>query len=524
MTLDSHVRLARTGFERFSFALPAIACVLLGSFLFFAQALTNSDVAWLLTGTAKWLDGARLYEDIIEINPPLIFAINAVPVLFARVTGVAAEILFVLYVHCLIAGSLFFSFKVLGAWPSHPRALAPATLFLSCVSLCAFAVYDLGQREHLLVVFTLPYMFLIVVRAAGGAVPVWLALCVGVFAGIGFGLKPYFLLVPAALEFYLMLRFIAWRTILRPESLSLAAVLVFYACAVVLLTPEYLTRIVPFALIAYGAYDHPWFHVFLSWQTLIVPALGIIHLRTRRRQVRPEFADVFLIAALALYVVYLVQRKIWSYHILPVESFSFLALFALAVADPVLRPRGRFRLAIGVCVVAAMLAIPVQRGPFRLPAAQALLPVVTAHAKGAPIYVLSSYLWVAFPMVNLAGAEWPSRFPCLWLLPGALHGLNAPEAGRDPALSARYAAMERYTIDAVVEDMTAGAPALIIVDRRPDPRFDGLDFNYVVYFSQDARFAAIWQEYRWVQSVEGEGVGPYDIYLRRDPFAAGAAS
>ena len=517
MSLQTTVRPGLGVLVRPAPALLAVFAVWTVSLLAYAQGLTNSDVAWYLIATDKWLSGARLYEDIIEINPPLIFALNVPPVSFSRVSGLPAELLIVVYVHLLIALSLLVSARVLAAWPRGIRRLGPAVLLAGGLALCTFAIFDFGQREHLLTIFTLPYVLLVISRAGGGPLPAGVSIGVGLLAALGFGLKPHFLAVPFLLEVYLMARRRDWRVVFRPESLGLAAALILYAGTVVWLTPEYFTRILPFALLAYGAYSQSLIVVLLSWQTLIVPFLLIVHLLSRRYQARPEIADVFLIASAAYYVIYVVQLKNWTYHEVPAESFSFLALFALALADPLLKGgRGR-RIILGALAVAAMLAIPYQRGPFRFPDFPLLLSAVEAQAQGRPVFTLSSYLWVSFPIVNRAGSAWSSRFPCLWLLPGALLGLESPEAARDPALRARYEALKRYTLDAVVEDLRAGDPGLIVVDRRPDPRFKSLEFDYVAFFTQDPRFAAIWANYRHAERVESEGIGPYDLYVRVTP-------
>ena len=43
----------------------------------------NLDSSWLLYATAEWLGGKRLYVDILELNPPLIFLLN-VPAVTAK--------------------------------------------------------------------------------------------------------------------------------------------------------------------------------------------------------------------------------------------------------------------------------------------------------------------------------------------------------------------------------------------------------------------------------------------------------
>ena len=51
-----------------------------GTVLFAAvRSPLRDDVAWLLYVAGQWLGGQRLYVDLIEVNPPLIVWISALP-------------------------------------------------------------------------------------------------------------------------------------------------------------------------------------------------------------------------------------------------------------------------------------------------------------------------------------------------------------------------------------------------------------------------------------------------------------
>lgn len=67
--------------------LPLLVAALLLAFLWDRQI--NHDTAWYLIATRKWLDGARLYVDIYEVNPPLNFYFTVPPVLLADATGMS---------------------------------------------------------------------------------------------------------------------------------------------------------------------------------------------------------------------------------------------------------------------------------------------------------------------------------------------------------------------------------------------------------------------------------------------------
>ena len=44
----------------------------------------KDDIAWLLYVARRWLAGKELYVDVIEVNPPLIIWLSALPLTLAR--------------------------------------------------------------------------------------------------------------------------------------------------------------------------------------------------------------------------------------------------------------------------------------------------------------------------------------------------------------------------------------------------------------------------------------------------------
>ena len=48
----------------------------------------NTDVSWLLIAGERWLDGQRLYSDIVETNPPMAILIYVPGILIARALGI----------------------------------------------------------------------------------------------------------------------------------------------------------------------------------------------------------------------------------------------------------------------------------------------------------------------------------------------------------------------------------------------------------------------------------------------------
>jgi hypothetical protein len=127
-----------------------------------------------------------------------------------------------------------------------------------------------------------------------------------------------------------------------------------------------------------------------------------------------------------------------------------------------------------------------------------------------PLLALSTSVDPAFPVVNLSGVQWSSRFCCMWLIPGSY---SARERATTPfpyhSLEA-MGAIERYALDAVVEDMESLPPELIIVDRSRDKQgFGTASFDFLTYFLRDARFATLFARYSKLRDI-----GSFRVYKR----------
>jgi hypothetical protein len=463
----------------------------------------DHDVAWYIYAAGAFLDGGRLYEDaFFEMNPPLMVYLTVPGVVLARLTGLFPVHAYVLTMFAAIAFSLWLGARVLPA-PSRYVSLILWFLVLAILPAGGF-----GQRPHVMVCLALPYLVLVAGRLHGGTVVCGaaLAVAVGATAGIGFAIKPYFLLVPAALEVLLL-----WRTrcrvaLIRPETLALGIVVASYAAAIALFTPGYLTRAVPYALEVYDAYHASLGSVLIRPQTLWMPLLVLLYCRTRSALAPAQAAmgDVFSLSAASLFVAYLLQMKGWSHHLYPTTAMLVMLSGTIATATSAALP-----LRIGVLAIAlASVVQAAAAADFRHPLMDRLMPYVRQHAADGSIYFFSSHVRAGFPMTVYADVEWASRFPALWLLPGIVRARHA--AGHD-ADTDLLAEIDRFTTDAVIADLSASLPELVFVDARPrKPWYGDIDFDFIAHFSTDPRFAALWARYERISREQG-----FEIYRRR---------
>lgn len=493
-----------------------------------ARAFTstlNHDSAWYLMATARWLEGATLYRDIVEVNPPLAFFLTAPPVWLAERLAVFPVPVFLAYLFALIALALILAGRVVAAMETASTATRIGLPLIGLVVLALLPLRDFGQREHFLMVFVWPYLPLIAARAAGSPVGPPLAAATGLFAALGVGLKPHFLLLPLFLEGALM----RWRPgrvrdRFRPETLALGSGLATYAAMVPLVTPDYFGVIVPMALEVYErAYGAPFLAVLFQSKTLLIAFLALLAARLARRTCPTpnRLIDVLLLAGGALLAIYLLQGKGWSYQLYPVLATVAAALAAMLLTRATARTERQVSLS-PLALAAILLTLTAEalvfRGHFNYRVMQEARPLLARHAAGGSVYVFSSNVSATYPLVLYAGVRSASRYPAQWLLPGLEQRRQPSEERLTEAARDRLAAIDRYVRDTVIEDLTRDPPALVLVDRRARKSyFGGLPFDYLDHFGDDPDFAALWRRYEPLTDISG-----YRVFRRKRPERAAA--
>ncbi|HEX6071606.1 MAG TPA: hypothetical protein VFY95_01190 [Sphingomicrobium sp.] len=382
--------------------------------LLFLLPITH-DAIWQIWIGREMLHGAALYSDIIEVNPPLWFWMAIPQAAVGQLLGLESRLVVIgFFVACIIVSLL----------------LSPARYRLPL--LVAFAILplsDFGQREHFTLITTAPYVFLIAARSQESrtAHP-WI---IGFFAAFGLALKPYFIVVPIALELF------AWsKPRIRPETAALAISALAYAVGVLLFAPSYLTEIVPMVRQAYGSFQGHTTNAlcFIAFGLALIGAVG--------RKGAPA-TRALVITAVAFLPAVIIQGKGWPYHTIPARGFLFLA-----IAIELFRHRGR-PAQDGLLVAAAVLCLQpfgVYQNQFRSQMERHLDGV----PRGSSIAVLASNPSLAWPMVDEYGLKWTLREAALWRLEAS---------NGNPALTA---ALKRE----VAEDLEVRPDVLIIARRQ----------------------------------------------------------
>ncbi|HEU4800077.1 MAG TPA: hypothetical protein VFS94_05555 [Gemmatimonadales bacterium] len=511
---------------------------------------TIPDVAFPLWAAGRVLDGATLYVDILEINPPLFIWLDIPLVTFARWTGLDPILVFRLAVTALLVASVWASYRVLtegrkDGWTD--------TIPLLAVTFALFVLprLDWGEREHLALALMLPWLAVAVRRLEGGEVSRGMALMTGLAAGLGIALKPHFVLVWVGREVAVRLGAGGTRAAPdatrrlgapSPESLVAAGVCVAYLLAVIVFTPEY------FPLVRELAGPYSRFIRATILETMFGPAPAValtaivVAVGLRKLVWRPDGVDgqvgsrgsrlaasvtVLFCATAAWSVVALLQLKGFRYHWYPAMALGFLLLCRLAqVARGVhISFTSRLFRAVGTAVVVTTVVLTTW-GALRQTAAPLapewdadpsigpLLEALEGRVQpGDTLAVLSPNMASGFPLTNYLGTVWPLRLSNVW--PAIVTYTPALELGQSPELrpDSTMSPLERWSLDVLARDFAQARPEWMLMFRHlpagPTPHMSKLDL--AGYLRRNTRIDSAWSAFDSLGVV-----GLYTLWHRRD--------
>ena len=455
----------------------------------------KDDIAWLLYVARQWLAGRQLYVDLVEVNPPMIVWILALPAAVSAALGVAAKFVAMPFFAVCMLGSAGWSARLLRGY--GPLGTAPLPVFAAVGTvLLALPGPEFGQREHLLVAAALPYLCIFARSLDGGRIQPVSETIAGILAGIGCALKPQFLLAFALLE---ILGRMQGLRLVRRMTISAALTLLVYVAAVLLFFPAYFTSAIPLGLALYGASDIGWLQLLSdSRAVLLADAVAFLLWWTCRDKLTDSALPLTLaVFAAGAILVWLLEEKSWFYHRLPASILTTLALIFWLSTMPrlAIRPRAAAFVAISVIIGfsgVGSAAFSRWQGPIEITVGSRLttelkLEQLIRRERARSYIAFSQWIGLGFPVVNNTGVIWSSRFDSMWALMGEVWRRQIDgQAPRDWPVHSW-----------VVEDFLVGCPDLAVVDER-----EGIDYIGTLS-SFDTRFKDAWSEYRQIAAFDG---------------------
>ncbi|MGD9152379.1 MAG: hypothetical protein PVG30_01805 [Gammaproteobacteria bacterium] len=498
-----------------------LCCFFVIAVLMQSSIFCNTDARWLLHATAKFINGGKYYHDFFETNPPMILYLNIPPVLLVKFLHLPLGFIFRAYVFLLAVFSLAIC-SVLLKKIYHDRPKWMLRIFI-CALAYVFVIvpaHTFGEREHLALLLTAPYFFLAVLRGGNYKVSIKLAVLVGILAGCGFAIKPYFVIPFGLIELYLIFsnkKLFAW---LRLETLIIIGILILYLAVIFIFTPEYITQVVPLAWQFYfSSVGKPYIYVFGSiWMMFFLLSSGCFVLFYELVEQR-KFVIILFLASAGFIGAYVLQHTMWFYHALPSYAFSLLLLVQL-LQEIIFKPAAVIisYKRIKIFFLVLMMVIFGLFVPFEVfytifssntsPKVERVIGFIQHNTPNHKVYFFTTSLDLTYRIIDKAGLQSVSRFPSQLLLPGMLKRLSLAKTTEQKNTINRY---KQQIIDAVIEDLSLSKPDLIIIaDAKYNSLLSPYNFSYIKFFSQDPRFRKIFKLYSKVYKM-----GSLTFYRRR---------
>ena len=431
----------------------------------------NGDNTWLFTVCDKLLDGARIYADIIETNPPAAFLIYLPSAALARLVHLRVEFVVSVSAFAAALASIYFSGAILsvgGLLARETQIFAANAVIFALIVLPGFSF---AEREHIAAIAILPPLALYAVRTAGGRVQFAHVIGAGLLAGLVVAIKPHF-----ALALALALAAVLWRQqslkpAFRSESFIAAGVVLAYIAVVVVWFPAFFD-VLPTLIDVYVPVKepisvllmHPWFLVNV---TLLASMLLIARVRCLEPCVL-----VLIAASFGFLGAFILQSKGWVNHGLPGIALTSIALalvagpalFELAARNIGAQWREMRRMVMFIMAPAA-LGLPVLFGSVEQfkqseeypGVAEAVRRLAPAHPK---LMALSPDLDMGHPLTRRLDGVWVAQPHSLWLMFCSQLLIDAKRGDR--AKLQGYIERDAAMFAANVRD---GAPDIIIVSK-----------------------------------------------------------
>ncbi len=453
----------------------------------------NHDTAWYLVATRGWLDGAGLYTHIIEVNPPLNFYYTLPALGLADLFSISDKNGEYLALSLLLFVVLCWSRTIIrdgfDLTPHRATALLVAIALASVVS----ALGEFGQREHVLVMLTLPWLLGEASRAPATARQEVLRAAV---AALGVCLKPHFILIPLAITVLNVTRQKSLRPFLSRANLTFFFVGTTYVGLVAVVHPTYFSDLVPMATEVYGAYKAPMWPV-LHQVTAPLMLTGNVALAGLTSPRFTACQATFLVAAGAGLAIYLLQSTGFHYHTIPFKSFAVIACAMVIV----LARKGDALLYSTMAAAFGIMLSEAHRGFYKSPVAQDIAETAQSIGDIDSLMVFTTHVSLGPAIALESDATWISRYPANWLVPGALNRLSETDCAEAVGLCARLTGYADRNRRDNIEDIELNAPDLMVFDRRSG-YFAAPGFSWLDFMANDPDWERILTGYRQVKVTD----------------------
>ncbi len=474
--------------------MPGLTLLLIGYFIQ-SHLLLSGDVGYLMHASEQLLRGGQYATDFFETNPPMILYLYAPCYLLKYYLAVSDATAFRIYIFlgsCLSAGFCYVLLKQI-----LKNESAAFTYFLFYTLLIIFFILPslaFGQREHLLIILIMPYLLASVLIFKKEKLSYSLRFLIGCMAGVGFALKPFFLVTFGLVELY---GFIKNMTIIRLECLVILLIFIVYGLSIYLWQPDYLTIILPLVARYYLPFSKQSIIIFFAPPyVLFCMSMIFSYLFFYKKDRVPELSIIILLALMGLLIAAILARTSWYYHVLPALSMAYLlaAVYLGQIKDKEMKILLSFFIFV-VPFYSYYAQIKYGLHTKKNHAMNQVAQFINQSGEHA-VYCIPLGTFDCFPFLEAMHGQYVERFPSFWWYTG----LRQQEKKISLALKANQD--KNYLIKQVTIDLQRAQWVI----------FNNAIFNadeMIMYLSQNTAFRTEWAYYHYTTHF-----GDYRLYKR----------
>ncbi len=471
--------------------------------LAFGSPYLNRDVAGLLTAGERIARGALPYVDIIDVNPPTVFYLSAIPAILSSLLGIPLAYVGFYFWWLIVTGSIgIMIWLIVRVFPM--KGVVDFLLLTAVIILSTILIYareDYAERDHVIILWLVCFALVRYARYEQIAIPLPAAIGSGLAAGIALAMKPQYVLLPLVIE--LCYAFWKGKFDLRLHDRELLAAA--SAGAILLLHPFLLPGMagktldwLKITMLGYDSYAPPSLEnilreVFSDRAELISLIAGLalawLALLGRKSTVFRS-SSLFGVLALVCFAVMLLQHRGTPYHHVPYRFCAIVGLGFL-VSDATVFFRGKYW--PGVLAIATLLLLPFTMSVMdtrmildKLSSRQGgkfpytdFTDIISSLSKpGEPVMFISSTVYPAFPAITYAERRSTGRFPIAFPIAFMYYGTKGY------TLPPQWKELEPRFLRMLLEDIRREEPVLLFISKEKGTQGLPLDFDIKEYLSR----------------------------------------
>lgn len=493
---------------------------------FFVQItiFLNFDVTYLTHAAVSLMNGGTYTRSFFETNPPLIFFLYMPPLLFSQHAGISLSVAMRIYFFTAAIISLgicdFLLKKIL-----KKNDLLEYIILLTLVFILFFLpMHQMGQREYVMMLFIFPYLFVTMLRVEDKCVGPYFAWGVGLFAGMGIALKPFFLTVPLFVELYLIYKKRHLTSIFRIENCVMASFFILYLLFILEFFPDYIHTILPFVdRVYFVGMKKTWTAYFHNLSVLYCFAAAIFYGITRKIDRYPTLTTICFLALLGFIISFTIPRALFLYHLLPALSLACL-LFAILLGQIILDAFQALRhqsllvkmreMFLFIFMTFIVFAIPISIDLYiffsilEIKQEKPIRELITFFQQHVPhntfvcFSISSDYTLVEY----YSGAKYVGPAAFFWWE----YGFRRLEKTlKNPSALTQLKKDRQLANNVVINNLIEKKPDFVLIDIRAGKLYLNTDIDYLADLSRSPAFRQAWHHYHYVNTI-----GRFKIFER----------